>query len=544
MSKIKIFGLGGLNENGKNCYVVEINDDIFVFDAGLKYATGNLLGIDYIIPDFSYLIKNKNRIKGVFITHGHQENMGSVDDLLVQLPGVKIYATKYTKFCLKESGVNEDNIIEIKPHKKINFGEISIFPITVSHSCPDSVMYVINTEDGAICYTGDFLIDPSMMGNYDSDLGKIAYVGKLGVLCLLCESSFAENPGHTSPKHKLVDFFKDVVKHNEKRIIFSVLPDHLYTISEIFASVASTHRKVVVMGKKLQNVINYAVDNGYLTIEEGILGDLSNLKDDNAVLLVADDKAYPYANLNKILNNYDKFIELNKTDTIVFAEPKYDSSEKLFVKLENELSKYGCNVVDIPKQYSILQHASKEDLMLMIKLLNPKYYMPVRGEYRYMVGNANIATALNMPSENILLKQNGDIVNIVDKELDDNFEHIKVDDIFIDGNSSDDIGDLVIKDREILSENGIVLISATISKKDKVLLVGPEVTTRGFIYVKDSKEMIEEIKKICENVITNNIEPNYIDYNLIKTQIREELGKYLYEETECKPMIIAVVQEV
>ena len=544
MCKINIFGLGGLNENGKNCYVVEIDNDIFVFDCGLKYATGNLLGIDYIIPDFSYLIKNKKRIKGVFITHGHQENMGSVDDLLVQIPDVKIYATKYTKFCLKESGVNEDSIIEIKPHKKIVFGEISIFPITVSHSCPDSVMYVINTPDGAICYTGDFLIDPSMTGNYDSDLGKIAYVGKLGVLCLLCESSFAEIPGHTSPKHKLVDFFKDIVKHNEKRIIFSVLPDHLYTISEIFASVASTHRKVVVMGKKLQNVISYAVDNGYLTIEESILGDLSNLKDDNAVLLVADDKAYPYANLNKILNNYDKFIELNKTDTIVFAEPKYDSSEKLFVKLENELSKYGCNVVDIPKQYSILQHASKEDLMLMIKLLNPKYYMPVRGEYRYMVGNASIATALNVPDENILLKQNGDIVSIVDKTVEDKFEHIKVDDIFIDGNSSDDIGDLVIKDREILSENGIVLISATISKKEKVLLVGPEVTTRGFIYVKDSKEMIEEIKKICEAVITSNIEPNYIDYNLIKTQIREELGKYLYEETECKPMIIAVVQEV
>ena len=544
MCKIKIFGLGGLDENGKNAYVVEINDDIFVFDCGLKYATGNLLGIDYIIPDFSYLIKNRKRIKGIFITHGHQENMGSVTDLITQIPEVKIYATKFTKFCLMEDGVKEDNIIEIKAHKKISFGKVSIFPITISHSCPDSVMYVINTEDGAICYTGDFLIDPSMMGAYDSDLGKIAYVGKQGVLCMLCESSFAEVSGHTSPKHKLENFFKDVVKHNEKRIIFSVLPDHLYTIQEIFNSVASSHRKVVVMGKKLQNIINYSIENKYLNIEEGILGDLSNLKDDNAVLLVCDDKAYPYASLNRILSGYDKFITLNPTDTVVFAEPKYDSSEKIFVKLENELAKYGCNVVDIPKQYSILQHASREDLMLMIKLLNPKYYMPVKGEYRYMVGNANVASLLNIPSENILLKQNGDVVTITNKILEDKFEHVKIDDIFIDGNSSDDIGDLVIKDREILSENGIVLISATVSKKDKVLLVGPEVTTRGFIYIKDSKEMIEEIKKICENVITSNITPNYIDFNLIKTQIREELGNYLYQETECKPMIIAVVQEV
>ena len=544
MCKIKIFGLGGLDENGKNCYVVEIDEDIFVFDCGLKYATGNLLGIDYVIPDFSYLVKNKKRIKGVFLTHGHGENMGSVNDLIAQIPDIKIYATKFTKFCLLEDNVPEKNIEEIKAHKKITFGDVSLFPISVSHSIPDSVMYVINTKDGAICYTGDFLIDPSMMGAYDSDLGKIAYVGKQGVLCMLCESSFAEVPGHTSPKHKLEDFFKDIIKHNEKRIIFSVLPNHLYTIEEIFNAVASTHRKVVVMGKRLQNVINYSVSNNYLTIEEGILGDLSNLKDENAVLLVCDDKAYPYASLNKILSGYDKFINLLPTDTVVFAEPKYDSSEKIFVKLENELAKYGCNVVDIPKKYSILQHASREDLMLMIKLLNPKYYMPVKGDYRYMVGNANVATTLNIPDENIILKQNGEVVRIVDGTKEECFDKIKVDDIFIDGNSSDDIGDLVIKDREILSDNGIVLISATISKKDKVLLVGPEVTTRGFIYIKDSKEMIEEIKKICEAVINNNITPTYVDYNLIKTQIRDELGKYLYNETECKPMIIAVVQEV
>ncbi len=544
MSKIKIFGLGGLDENGKNCYVVEVDEDIFVFDCGLKYATGNLLGIDYVIPDFTYIIKNRKRVKGLFITHGHQENMGSTLDLINQMPHIKIYATSFTKFVLMEEGVKEEQITEIKAHKKINFGKISIFPISTSHSCPDSVMYVLNTEDGAIVYTGDFLIDPSMMGAYDSDLGKIAYVGKQGVLCMLCESSFAEVHGHTSPKHKLVDFFKDVVKHNEKRLLFSVLPTHLYTIQEIFDSVANTHRKVVVMGKKLQNIINYSIKNNYLKIANDILGDLSNLKDENAVLLVSDDKAYPYANLNKILNHYDKFIELKPTDTIIFAEPKYDSSEKTFVKLENELAKYGCNVVDIPKNYTILQHASQEDLMLMIKLLNPKYYMPVKGDYRYMVSNANIASILNIPSENIILKQNGDVVTIKDKVLDNNFEHIKVGDIFIDGNSSDDIGDLVIKDREVLSENGIVLISATISKKERVLLVGPEVTTRGFIYIKDSKEMIDEIKKICETVINNNITPNYVDYNLIKNQIREQLGNYLYQETECKPMIIAVVQEV
>ena len=199
MAKIKIFSLGGLSEIGKNCYVVEVDNDIFVFDCGLKFASGNLLGIDYIIPDFTYLIKNQKRIKGIFITHGHRENMGSVCDLLKEIPKIKIYATKYTSFELLESGVNKSNIVVIKPHHKINFKSCSIFPISVSHSIPDAVMYALNTPDGAICYTGDFIIDPSMRGFYDMDLGKIAYIGKKGVLCLLSESSFAEKSGHTSP---------------------------------------------------------------------------------------------------------------------------------------------------------------------------------------------------------------------------------------------------------------------------------------------------------------------------------------------------------
>lgn len=544
MSKIKIFGLGGLSESGKNSYVIEVDDEIYVFDAGIKFASGNLLGIDYIMPDFSYLIRNRKRIKGLFITHGHKENMGAVADLLKDLPNLKVYATKFTKFVLTEEGVNEKNIVLIKPHRKINFGSVSIFPISVSHSCPDAVMYVINTKDGAICYTGDFIIDPSMQGAYDMDLGKIAYIGKQGVLCLLCESSFAEKNGHTSPNHRLIEFYKDVISHHDKRILFSVLPTHLYTIAEIFQAAANTHRKIVIMGKKLQNVVNFSHKEGYLDFSDNILGDLSNIDDDNSILLIMDDKTTPYANMNKILNGYDKFVNLKNTDTIVFAEPRYDSTEKILVRLQNELAKFGCNIETIAKEKEILHHASREDLMLMIKLINPKYYMPVKGEYRYMVNNANLANNLGIPASNILLKQNGDVVKFVNGEKIDDYSRVKVNDVLIDGTSNDDIGDLVIKDREMLSENGIVLISATVDKKDKVILVGPEVTTRGFIYVKDSQDMIKEIKVICEDIINRNMNPKYIDFNQIKVEIREELSKYLYEQTECKPMIIAVVQEV
>lgn len=544
MSKIKIMGLGGLSETGKNTYVVEVDNSIFILDCGLKFATENLYGIDYIIPDFEYLVKNKKKIKGLFLTHGHYENMGATNDLVRMIPNLKVYCTKFTKYVLESDGLNPKNIVEIEPHKKLNFRDVSIFPISVSHSTPDAVMYVINTRDGAICYTGDFIIDPLMRGAYDMDLGKIAYVGKKGVLALLQESSFSERSGHTSPNHRLVGVFKEAISHTKNRLMFLVLPTHLYTIQEIFDAAKNTHRKIIVMGKQLQNLIDMSVKEKYLEIQEGLLGDLSNIDDKDAIILMADSKQNPYACISKVLNGYDKFIHLKETDTIVFAEPRYDENEKLLVKIENDLAMHGCEIVSIPKNKTILHHASKEDLMLMIKLLNPKYYMPVKGEYRYMVNNADLASSLGIPDSNILLKQNGDIVEIDNGVLQDNFKNIKINDVLIDGKSNDDVGDLVIKDRQMLSENGIVLISATISKKTREILVGPEVTTRGFIYIKDSKDMINEIKNISLEVITRNITDRYVEYTKIKTEIREELGKYLYNETECKPMIIAVIQEV
>ncbi len=544
MGKIRIFGLGGLDEMGKNTYIVEVDNDIYVFDCGIKYASNNMFGIDYIIPDYEYLVKNRKKIKGVFLTHGHYENMGGALDLVKFIPEIKFYATKYTKFVLMDLGVKEDNIVEILPHRKLNFGECSIFPITVSHSVPDAVMYCLYTKDGTICYTGDFIIDPLMRDHYDMDLGKIAYVGKQGVLCLLSESVFSENSGHTSPSHRLTNFFADIFNKVDRRIIISVLPTHLYTIKDIFEGAKNSHRKIVVMGKKLQNFIHFAYNNHYLNYQEELIGDLSNIEDSNSILLVCDDKSNPYAAISKIVSGYDKFISLKATDAVVFAEPRYDANEKLLVKLENDIAMTGCQIISLPKDKNILHHASSEDLMLMIKLMKPKYYMPVKGEYRHMVNNANLANSLGIPAENIFLKQNGDVVTFVDGKYEDKFVHVPVKDALIDGKSSDDVGDLVIKDREMLSENGIVLISATISKQEKVLIVGPEVTTRGFIYIKDSKDIISGMKEICEDVITRNIVNGYVEYNKIKTEIRYELSNYLYEQTESKPMIIAVVQEV
>ena len=543
MNKIKIVSLGGLNENGKNTYVIEVDNKIFVMDCGLKYANDSMLGIDYIIPDYSYLVKNRKKIVGIFITHAHPENMGGIKDLSELLPEVKIYCTKYTKKYLELDGFNH-NLMEVIPYKKINFDNLSVFPISVSHSVPDAVMYVINTKDGAIVYTGDFIIDPSMSGKYNMDIGKIAYIGKQGVLCLLSDSAFSERLGHTSPNHRLTDFFRDSINRSEGRVIFTVLPIHLFTIEEIFEAARDARRKVVVMGKKLQSVINMAISEKYMNDYRDLMGDLSNVNDSNSILLVCDDKEKPYVAIDRIVSGYDKFIKLNKDDTIIFAEPRYDENEKVVVKLENEIAMLGADTISIPKDKEISQHASQEDLMLMIDLLKPMYYMPVEGEYRYMVNNAELATNLGIDSKNIILKTNGEFVKIENKKLIECYDRLELSDVLIDGNTNDDVGELVIKDREMLSENGIVLVSATLDKNTKKVLVGPERVTRGFIYIKDSKEMIDNVKKISLDIIESNINNNYVDYNNIKLEIREKLSKYFYNETECKPMIIAVIQEV
>ena len=543
MSKIKLMALGGLNENGKNTYIVEVDKAIFIFDCGLKFASDKMFGIDYVIPDYSYLVKNKKNIKGLFLSHAHPENIGGIFDLVKAIPNLKIFATKYTIEYLKLEGFTS-KITEINAHQKIKFGTISVLPINVNHSVPDAVMYALNTKDGAIVYTGDFLIDPGMKKSYSMDLGKIAYVGKLGVLALLSESTFSANAGHTSPNHRFESYYDDIITKAEGRLLISVFKDHLYTIEEIFNAVKDTHKKVVVMGKPLQNVINMAIREKYLNVDKKVFGGLNNINDKNVVILINDDKNNQYHNIRKIMDGYDKFITLRKGDSILFAEPGYDFSEKRIVDIQNELALMEIESFTISKSKSILQHASSEDLMMMLDLLKPKYYMPVKGEYRNMVDNANVANKIGIPAENIILKQNGDIATLENGKLLNKNEHITINDILIDGSMNEDVGELVLKDREVLSTSGIVLISASISKKTKKILIGPEVTTRGFIYVKDSSEIIKEIKKISTEIINNNITNDGVQYNQIKQEIREKLSSYFYNSMGSKPMIIAVVQEV
>ena len=549
MSKIKIFALGGLNEIGKNMYVVDVDDDLFILDAGMKYADDRLLGVDYIIPNYDYLKEHQKQIKGIFITHGHDGQMGCIPDLLKDIPNVKVYGTTFTNEIireeLKEEGLKDDALVEIKPFRKIDFGKVSVFPISVTHSVPGSVGYVLNTEDGAIVYTGNFVFDPTMIGAYKTDIGKIAYIGKQGVLCLMSESLYADKSGFTSPNHRISSIIREtLMKHEDDRIIFNVAQAQLARVQEILTEIMSTDRKIVVMGKRLESIISKAIDLNYIQFDKTRILNIHHTNDEGIIILISDEREKPFSNITRIIKGYDKFVTITDKDTVVFTNPVYDGMEKSATKVFDQISQIGANLVIVSSKKYLGHHASREDLMLMLDLLNPKYYFPVLGEYRHQVENAKNASILGMNEENILLRLNGEVVSFTNGNLDSKRDKVKVDDILVDGKTVGDIGELVLKDRELLSDNGIVIVSATLDKTSKKVLAGPEILTRGFIYVKDSTDLIKEAEKISLSVIEENTKDHYVDFNKIKMGIRDKLGKYLYKETECKPMVLIVIQEV
>ena len=548
MSKIKITSLGGQNEIGKNLYIIEIDQDLFVFDAGLKYADDKMLGVDYIIPNYDYLKKNQKRIKGIFISHGHDQQMGALSDILLDLKQIPIYGTKFTLEVIKEElkadGIDYANLKEITVHRKINFGKNSIFPIALTHAVPDAVGYVLYTEDGAIFYTGNYVFDPSMMGSYKTDIGKLAYVGKQGVLCLMSESLYADKKGFTSPNHRTSPLIRETLIRNEGRIIFTIFKAQLYRMQELLTEIMKTERKVVIMGKQLENLLTKAMDMGYIEFDKSRIGNIRNIQDPNVVIIVSDEREKPFSNLKRIVKGYDKFITIKDTDTVLFASPVYDGMEKSATEIFDSIAKLGADLIILSNKKYLSLHASSEDVMLMIDLMQPKYFFPVIGEYRHQVANALVARRKGMKEENILLKLNGETVTFLNGELVDDGEKIPVDDILIDGKTVGDIGEMVLKDRELLSDNGIVIVTASIDKQKKHVLAGPEIISKGFIYVKDNIDIIEEAKKLSLEIIQENTKSNYIDFNKVKIGIRDKVGKYFYEQTECKPMILIVLQEV
>lgn len=547
MSKIKMFALGGLNEVGKNMYVIEVDNEIYVFESGLKYADDRLLGIDYIIPNYDYLIENKNRICGLFLTHAHDEQMGAIPDMISNLDGVKIYGTKYTLDILKEDLATENihykHLVEIKPHVKLKIGKNAIFPISLSHMVPDSVGYVLYTNDGAIFYTGNFVFDSSMQEFYKTDIGKLAYVGKQGVLCLLSESLYADKKGYTSPNHRSYNYLNQIINKSQGRLLVNIYQGQVFRMQELLNVVSKTDKKVVIMGKRLEKNILNSIENGYIKFDKKRIGNIHQI-DDNVMILISDEREKPFNNMKRIVKGYDKFINLKESDTVLFASHVYDGMERTANTLFDMIAKKGVNLITMSSKDFPSLHASSEDLMLMLDLLQPKYYFPVIGEYRHQVANSDIAKQLGYNDKNIILKLNGQVTNFIDGVLTEETGMVKVDDILIDGKTVGDVGELVIKDREMLGENGIVLVVATINKKTKEVISGPEIITKGFVYVKENADLLNEAMKMATDIIKKNTKPLYIDYNKVKMEIRDEIGKYFYSQTESKPVILIIMQEV
>lgn len=547
MSKIKIFALGGQNEVGKNMYVVSVNDRIYVFEAGLKYGDDKLLGVDYIIPNYDYLIENKEKIKGIFITHGHDDQMGAICDILLDIPDIPIYAGKFTleiiKQDLKESNITKANLIELQPNKKVSFGSESIMPIQVSHALPDSFMYVLETDDGSIVFTGNYVFDAFMTGPYSMDIEKISEVGKKNVLCLMNESIYAENKGYTSPNHRTQDIIGQTLADNQDRIFFNIFETQIYRIQELFDEISKTSRNVVIMGKSLENIIRKGIELKYIDFDIDRIKTISHVTDPSIIVIISNERENPYSSLKRILRNSDKFVTLCEKDTVVILSPLYDSIEITATKVFNKIAKVGSKLIILSKKY-LSPHSSSEDIMLMIKLLNPKYYFPVTGEYRHQVQNGLIAKKLSIPKENIILNLNGDVVYFENGVRKETNEHIKVDEILIDGKTAGDIGDLVLKDREMLKTSGIAIVNANIDKKTRKIINKVNIVTKGFIYVKENIDLIKEAERLVANIIDENVQGQYIDYNNLKLCIRDRLGKFFYKETESKPLIIVILQDI
>lgn len=549
MSKIKIFSLGGLNENGKNMYVVDVDNNIFIFDAGLKYPSEMMLGVDYIIPRFNYIRDNYDKIKGIFISHGHDGNMGALPDILAEFPDLSVYASKFTmellKMELEKYKIKATNLKEIRPHSKLEFNNnLIVFPIAMTHVMPESLAYVLYTDDGAIVYTTDFLFDSTMLGSYKTDIGKLAYVGKQGVLCLMAESAYADKIGFTSPKQRISDAIWDVLNKTENRIITTVFPSHLYHIQEIFNELSRTDRKIVIMGKELQEIIKKAIELKYLNIDSNKIGDLSNINDKDIVILVADSKEKNFQSLEKIINDYDKYIKLKETDVIFMTEIVNPANEKKFAKILDDIARKDVKVEYISSKKYLQHHASQEDLLMLINLMNPKYYFPIKGEYRLQYINAMTAETAGILKDRILLKQNGDVITLDNGNLIESYEKILVEDIAIDGKNVEDIGELVLKDRDMLSTNGIVIVTVTLDRSSKKIIAGPQIFTRGFIYVKENQDMIVASSDICKEILNDIIVANTkVDYQKVKNEIRDKLGVYFEQQTGSKPMIITVIQE-
>jgi len=547
---LKIIPLGGIEEIGKNITVFEYGNDIVIVDCGVAFPEEDMLGIDLVIPDFSYLEKNKDKIRGLVITHGHEDHIGSIAYLLKQI-NIPIYATKLT-IGLIQNKLQEHHLEKVaklnivKQGQTVVFGKIRVEFIRSCHSIPDSVALAIHTPAGTVVHTGDFKIDYTPIDDQKIDLGRLAELGNKGVLALLSDSTNAERKGYTMSESTVGEVFDKLFLNCKKRIVIATFASNMHRVQQIVNSAVANNRKIAVCGRSMINMIQTAVELGYIHAPKNIFIEIDMIKnysDDQLVIITTGSQGEPMSALTRMANGEHRKVNINSNDLVIISATPIPGNEKFVAKVIDDLMKIGAEVV-----YSSLAdvhvsgHACQEEQKLMLSLVRPKYFIPVHGEYRQLIAHRNTARQMGIPADNIILMKNGRIVELNENEAKVSGT-VPVGKIFVDGLGVGDVGNIVLRDRQHLSQDGLIVVVLTMDSLGNVV-AGPDIISRGFVYVRESENLMDDVKALINIEVMNCVENHIKDWATIKSTIRDSLKDYIFQKTKRNPMILPIIMEI
>lgn len=552
VEKVRISFLGGMNEIGKNMTMYEYKDDAFIVDCGLAFPDAELLGVDLVIPDFTYVEANTQRIKGIIITHGHEDHIGGLAYLLKKV-NIPVYATKLTigliKGKLEEHGLlGSVKLVEIKPRDNITLGQFNIEMIHVNHSIPDSVGLAIRCPAGVIIQTGDFKIDTTPVDGDMIDLPRFAEFGKRGVLALLSDSTNAERPGSTMSESSVGESFELLFrKAKHKRIIVATFASNIHRVQQIMDVADARGRKVAVVGRSLENLVQVGAELGYLNIPEGILISIDNIRnypDDKLLIITTGSQGEPMSALTKMAMSEHRKVQITPNDYVIISATPIPGNEKMVSNVVNALMKQGVEVIyENMYDVHVSGHACQQDLKLMIGLVKPQFFIPVHGEQKHLIKHASLAESMGISSDNIFI---GDIGNSIELSQDGikQVADVPAGEVYVDGYGVGDVGNVVLNDRKHLSKDGIIIVVAAIDSASGYIVSGPDIVSRGFVFVKENEDLIQEAKDLAYKIIDSQYDKRYRDWMSVKVRLKDELSRLMYERTKRKPMILPIFMEI
>jgi len=548
-SKLRIIPLGGLEQIGMNITAFEFEDSIVVVDCGLSFPEDDMLGIDLVIPDITYLKNNAHKVKGFVITHGHEDHIGALPYVLKEL-NVPVYATRLT-IALIEHKLKEHNLLKsvkrkvVKHGQSINLGKFRIEFIKTNHSIADASALAIYSPAGIVVHTGDFKVDYTPVFGDAIDLQRFGEIGKKGVLALMCDSTNAERKGFTMSERTVGKTFDNIfAEHKNTRIIIATFASNVDRVQQIINSAYKYGRKCVVEGRSMVNVISTAAELGYLNVPENTLIELDQMKnypDEQMVLITTGSQGESMAALSRMASNMHRKVQIKPGDTVIFSSNPIPGNEKAVSRVINELSMKGADVIF--QDAHVSGHACQEEIKLIYSLVHPKYAIPVHGEYRHLKAQAQVAESLGIPKENIFLLSSGDVLEL-DEEKAQVVDRVQTGAILVDGLGVGDVGNIVLRDRQHLAEDGILIVVLTLEKYSNQVLAGPDIVSRGFVYVRESEGLMDEAKHVVEEAIEDCMDRRVTDWGRLKTAIRDSLSEFLWKRTKRSPMILPIIMEV